>query len=545
MRITVVLLALLVLGCVNKQDTESLVPGEVGSAPNYWCTWYWQNYLILGGQEVTNPDAGTVYTNQAARDQLHEETVFGEQGMARVMLPRTRSDYYFLIDHGWQDKSISNNTFFTSILDTLDFPRYSQLEPRDRIRQMNTDIKALGWKGLGLWFRGNQSREEMKKLVEWSKYAEVQYWKIDGGDTEHFYASDLKEEIYPELILEHITGAGPVNLMWNIPGLKSYPSVYSRELLESEHLLEESGISREQAGRKVENSLEVLKNTDVFRTYDAAPLLASTTTMQRVHDLLIETAGKSEYKAILNIQDDCNIAAAMGLVVAVKRHPMNTPRIYKGKDFHLQIAGDRHVDKRLNEMDRLALWQRVAPPMPAGYGTYLHSEEFLIDSIFFEVQHTWYKVTHGKMVRQSAPAIMARNIALPEVKSSGMAPYVMASKYPNGAIAVATEGRVKPENSWVEPRADVSVKEATLNTPIGIFGYYQSLSLEFENDLPGNVSILAQDLLAESSIDITAKVQINKRSISIDGRLIHEIGTRENDQGDISVPGMIVKIIER
>ena len=540
--IIAVLLALILFGCMNNEETQNLVPDRVGSAPNYWCTWYWQNYLIQSGQDVTNPDAGSVYTNPAARDHLNEETVFGEQGMAKVMLPRTRSDYYFLIDHGWQDKHIAKNTFFTSILDTLDFPIYSQLEPRDRIKQMNIDIKALGWKGLGLWFRGNPTKEEMRKLVEWSKYAGIEYWKIDGGDIDHYYATIIKEEIYPELVLEHITGAGPLNLMWDVPGLDYYPSVYSNQLTVSQQLLAGIGTTLEKATRKVEKSLDVIKNTDVFRTYDAAPLLVSTTTMQRVHDLLVQTAGKPEYKAILNIQDDCNLAAAMGLLVAVKRHPMKTPRIYKGKDFHLQIAGNRHVDKRLNEMDRLALWQRVAPPMSAGYGTYLHSDENLIDSILFKENHTWYKITHGKMVRQSAPAIMARNIALPEVQSKGMAPYVMASRYPNGAIAIATEGRVTPENSWIEPKADVTMKEAATNTPIGVFGYYQSLSLEFEDELPQKVTILAQDLLSNSAIDITSKVQISKSSILIDGQLIEEIGTMENDEGDISVPGMIMKI---
>jgi hypothetical protein len=310
----------------------------------------------------------------------------------------------------------------------------------------------------------------------------------------------------------------------------------------SEQLLAGSGTTLDKATKKVEKSLEVIRNTDVFRTYDAAPLLVSTTTMQRVHDLLLQTAGNPEYKAILNIQDDCNIAAAMGLLAAVKRHPMSTPRLYKGKDFHLQIAGERHVDKRLNEMDRLARWQRVAPPMPAGYGTYHHSDEFLIDSILFEENHTWFKITHGKMVRQSAPAIMARNMDLPEVQSKGMTPYVMASRYANGAIAVATEGRVSPENSWIEPKAEVKVKGTTINTPIGIFGYYQSLSLEFESELPKYVTILAQDLLSNSAIDITSKVQISRSSIFIDGQLIKEIGTMENAEGDISVPGMIIKI---
>lgn len=540
--ITTILLASILFGCTTEKEIYGLVPTEVSTAPNYWCTWYWQNYLILKGEEVTNPDASAVYSNPAARDQLTEETTFGKDGMAKVILPRTRSDYYFVIDHGWQDKSIKKNTFFTSILDSLDFPRYAGLSPKDRIKQMNTDIKALGWKGLGLWFRGNPTEEEMRTMVEWSKYAGVEYWKIDGGDIEHFYASKIKEEIYPELFLEHITGAGALNPNWDTPNLNYYGSVYSKKNI-SQKLEAGAGATLDRTTKKIEQTLEVLKNTDVFRTYDAAPLLVSTTTMQRVHDILVQTAGNNEYKAFLNIQDDCNIAAALGLLVAVKRHPMNTPRMYKGSDFHLQIAGDRHVDKRLNEMDRLALWQRIAPPMPAGFGTYLHAEANLIDSIMFEVNHTWYKATHGKVVRQSAPAIMTRNIPLPEVKVNGMPPYVMASKFPNGAIAITTEGRVTPENSWIHPKADITLKEVALNKPIGIFGYYESLTLELTQNLPDEVKIYGQDLLSKEAIDITKKVKVAERKLVIDGDLIEEIGTMAGDTDDISVPGMVIKII--
>lgn len=512
---------------LGRKEAHNLVPEKAGPAPNYWCTWYWQNYLIKKGQEVRDPDAGTVYSNPAARDQLTEETTFGEEGMAVIMLPRTRSDYYFLIDHGWQDKSIEEQTFFTGILDTLDFPRYAGLEPRERLKQMNLDIQALGWRGLALWFRGNPGRAHMQMLVEWSRYAGIEYWKIDGGDTEHFYATQLKADIYPQLRLEHISGAGPVNPKWQEAGLDQYPSVYVND------------------EAKKQASLNIIKNTDVFRTYDAAPLLVSTTSMQRVHDLLELTAGKPEYRALLNIQDDCNVAAALGLVVAVKRHPMNTPRLYAGQDFHLQIAGDRHVDRRLNEMDRLARWQRIAPPMPAGYGDYRHSEDYLIDSIVFEVNHTWFRPTHGEMVRQSAPALMARNIALPEVFIGGISPYVMASKFPNGAIAIATEGRVRPEQSWIEPLADVSLEEVTANTPIGIFGYYKSLTLKLGGELPGKVSVLAQDLLSTSAMDITDRVKIKKKEIWIPGQLIEEIGTMENDEEDISAPGLVMKITLR
>jgi len=517
---------------IDLQENRFLVPRKVSSAPNYWCTWYWQNYLIRKGQKVTNPDAATVYTNKAAREQMNEENIFGKQGMAVVMLPKTRSDYYFVIDHGWQDKRIEKNPFFTLIMDTLDFPRYAHLEPKDRIKQMNKDIKALGWKGLGLWVRGNPPEEEIRKYVEWSKYAGVEYWKIDGGDTEYYYATKIKQKIYPKLNLEHITGTGPVNPQWDKSGLTFYPSVYST-----------TNAVSQKSKQKAEKSLEVIKNTDVFRTYDAAPLLVSTTTMQRIHDILIQTAGNSEYKAILNIQDDCNVAAALGLLVAVKRHPMKTPRMYKGKDFHLQISGNRHVDKRLNEMDRFVLWQRIAPPMPAGYGTYSASKEFLIDSIVFHENDTWYKSTHGKMVRQSAPAIMTRNIALPEVKCKGLAPYVLASKFPDGAVAIATEGRVQPDNSWIHPKADIILKEVELNKPIGIFGYYETLTLAFSDKLPDKVIVFGQDLLSKQSIDITSKVNIKNNKITLQGDLIEEIGTMSGDPGDISVPGMVIKII--
>lgn len=504
-----------------------LVPEKHPTSGNYWCTWYWQNYLILQGQPVINSDPATVYSNQAARDELTEESIFGVQGMANVMLPNTREDYYFLIDHGWQDKTIKEHTFFTFQMDTLDFPRYAHLKAEDRIRQMNIDIKALGWKGLGLWVRGNPAKKDIERYVRWSKYAGIEYWKIDGGDTKHFYTANIKQELYPELQLEYVTGAGPLTPMWAKSGLSVYPSGYDQEL----------------DPIKSKKALEIIEQADVFRTYDAAPLLVSTTTLQRIHDILALTAGDNRYKAMLNIQDDCNIAAALGLLVAVKRHPMSTPRMYNGRDYHLQIAGDRHVENRLNEMDRFALWQRIAPPMPAGYGSYLSSEKYLIDSITFQRNDTWLKAAHGKMVRQSAPSIMTRNIALPNVVIQGAAPYVLASKFPEGAVCIATEGRVRPDQSWFHPKAYITLSEIELEKSIGIFGHYNSLSLVFQQELPDNIIIYGQDLLSPAAIDITRDVSIDGNILTLPGELIEKIGTKENDPGDISVPGMVVKVM--
>ena len=138
---------------------------------------------------------------------------------------------------------------------------------------------------------------------------------------------------------------------------------------------------------------------------------------------------------------------------------------------------------------------------------------------------------------------MARNIALPEVKHKEIAPYVMASKFPNGAIAIASEGRVTPNKNWIHPKADVLLKEAEMNKPIGIFGHYKSLTIQFVQNLPQEISIYAQGLLSKEAINITKDVSIQDNSVKIPGNLIDKIGTMENETNDISVPGMVIKII--
>jgi hypothetical protein len=216
--------------------------------------------------------------------------------------------------------------------------------------------------------------------------------------------------------------------------------------------------------------------------------------------------------------------------------------MYEGRDLHFQIAGNRLVGERLNEMDRLALWQRIAPPMPSGYGIYTASNNFLVDKIVFRPGDTWFKPAIGKMVHQSAPAIMARNIDLPKVDIEGEPPYVMASKFPNGSIAIATEGRVRPAESWYHPRADIQLSVGTGGGLIGVFGHYNSLTLNFESSLSNAVTIWAQDLLSKKASDITKKVFIKKHSIIIPGELIDKIGSEAGTEGDISAPGLVMRI---
>jgi len=507
----------------------NLVPAVPSEEPNYWCTWYAQNYWIKRGQDLEQLEG---ITNQAAREELNEHALFNdEDGWAATYLKRGRADYIFLIDHGWQTKDESKRiaggpAFFSLVADEGDFPRYARLEPQERLKDFNAEIKRLGWNSLGIWTRGNIGMAEARTFVEWSKHAGIRYWKIDGGDTQKFNAFKAKQELYPELVLEYVTGAGGnLNPKWHLD-LESYPSVY------------ETGGSRQQV------MLECLQHSDTFRTYDASPLLMSATTLRRTHDILRQTQQQPKYRAILNVQDDCNIAVGLGVLVASKRHPNMGERTLRGKDLHHQLSGPRCMQKRINEVERFGRWARIAPAFPAGEGTYLSSDEELIDRCVFTEYDTWAARTYGKMVSQSAPAAMARNMPLPkvEVECGEPKPFVCVTTYPNGPTGIATEGRVSPENRWSEPRAKVVVQIKDASQPIGIVGRYRELILDFAGSIEHVETVWAQDLLADRAVDITSKVVISNNSLAIPGEVIDAVGTSAGDAGDLSVPGMVLRL---
>lgn len=508
--------------------TPNLVPTEPTTAANYWCTWYAQNYWQQRGGEITDFKA---INNPNAREELTYHHLYNKQdGWAATYLPRGRSDFFFLIDHGWQTQDKAERIpgateFFSLQIDQRDFPEYAHTDPGESLRLFNEDIKRLGWRGLGLWTRGTVTEEAARQMVVWSKRAGIEYWKIDGGGTQHFYSYQIKKAIFPELQLEYICGAnGPLNQHWDDPERIEYPSPFA------------PGYNRQKP------ALNILRNTDTFRTYDVAPILVSTSTMRRIHDLLDQSQNRPEYIAILNIQDDPQVAAGMGCLVSSKRHPNYMERTYQGEDFHHQIRGKRMVQKRINEVERFGRWQRIAPAFPAGEGLYFSSDHDLIDSYPHTKRDTWFAAVYGKTVYQSAPAIMARNMPLPTVEIEGEPPYVMASTYPNGPLAVAVEGRVNPKDQWYEPRAKITVPVKDARQPIGVFGHYDQLILRFAGSLDGVEKVWAQDLLAVESIDIMPIIQISSHTITIPGELIDRIGTSAGDEGDISVPGMVLRL---
>lgn len=510
------------------RGAPNLVPDQPAEAANYWCTWYAQNYWQQRPGEITD---FSQLNNPNAREEISDHHLFNAtDGWATNYLRRGREDFFFLIDHGWQTKEPTERTiegdadFFSLQIDPRDFPSIAHLPPAAGLRAFNERIKSLGWRGLGLWVRGNVTPEAARTFVEWSRDADIKYWKIDGGDTKAFYSYHAKQEIFPELQLEYINGTGPFNEHWDDPDRASYPSPFA------------------PGQAKQASMLQILKHTDIFRTYDVAPLLYSTITMQRVHDILQQTQNTPAYIGILNIQDDPQVAAGMGCLIASKRHPNFGERTMNGEDFHHQMRGKRMVQWRMNEVERFGRWQRIAPAFAAGVGTYQASNESLVDRYPHTERDTWFKSVYGSTVAQSAPAIMSRNMPLPLVNVTGEAPYVMASTYPNGPVCVATEGRVSPDNQWYEPRADVTIKVANPDQPIGVFGHYDSLTLEFDQPIDEVTHIWAQDLLADKAIDIRSHVHLTGNQITIPGQIIDQIGTAAADVGDISVPGLVIQI---
>jgi len=75
-----------------------------------------------------------------------------------------------------------------------------------------------------------------------------------------------------------------------------------------------------------------------------------------------------------------------------------------------------------------------------------------------------------------------------------------------------------------------------------VFGRYDTLTLKFAGSLDGIKHVWAQDLLADKATDILLKVKVSENSIIIPGALIDTIGTSAGDKGDISVPGLVLKL---
>jgi hypothetical protein len=91
------------------------------------------------------------------------------------------------------------------------------------------------------------------------------------------------------------------------------------------------------------------------------------------------------------------------------------------------------------------------------------------------------------------------------------------------------------------PSCDVTLSVADAPGPYGVFGYFDSLTLELDRPMHGK-RVLAQDLASNGAIDISSMVQIRGKNLYIPGNVIRQVGLHSATLGDISAPGLVIAI---
>jgi hypothetical protein len=487
---------------------DSLVPKQSSGKPNYWCTWAAQNYMY--GQDLPELDPKVLEGDSGsklAHSAMTETTLLGRTGWATDFFPKIREDVLFLLDDGWQ---VGGTATFE--LDTKKFPSFTG-SSAERLRKLDLAIKEAGWRGTALWCRNTPGGDADHRLESLSQSAGIKYWKVDIGDPT-FNLVRLRDETHIPLTLEHVHGEWPVNGDWRRNGrFGSQPWGSTR--------------------------MKILQHTDVYRTYDVTSILSLPTTLDRVAEMLKGAEGHSELHGLLNVEDEVYVAAALGCTMGILRHPLVGMR--PGQDADLFFNGPRRTKQRMDEVVRALRWQRIAPPFSPGFGSVTLSDEILTDSWTFEPDQTWQNEIVGATVRQGAPACLARNIGLPVVKAKGERPFVFATRFPNGAVAIAAQERTQVGNAWYMPSCEVTLSVADASGPYGVFGYFDSLTLASDKPLHGK-QVLAQDLAGDEAIDISSMVEAQGKNLYIPGDVLRRIGLHKATPGDISAPGLVIAV---
>lgn len=210
-----------------------------------------------------------------------------------------------------------------------------------------------------------------------------------------------------------------------------------------------------------------LRTAALLRTYDTIIPHAFATTLDRVDALLSYGTGIHS-PTMLCVEDCAYIAAGLGCSMGIMRSARWS-----------DCPGDALMQrrKRIREVVRAVRFQQLAPAWNMQTGSYESSPETLSEVWRYSPGETWYSPVFGKTVTQSAPAVMARNMPLPEVVGNGRRPYVQAALYPNGVAAVNFVPRLVPGSGFGTAEAEVTLKTGCRNRKIGVFGNFGRLRL--------------------------------------------------------------------
>jgi len=459
----------------------NLVPDTPSTAPDYYCTWNTQGFAC----SYTGPSP--------TADMMVESSLFGTGPNQNWLgfYPGIRADLTFLLDDAF-DFPIGgghNDPRRGSIeLDDARFPSYRGT-PAERLAKLSKDVKAKGWRDLGLWIC--KSRPNVDSLpidsetywverLAWCQAAGIGNWKVDWG-----------------------IGI-PSKPLWNFRLTPKYrgaaPDIW---------------IEHDGGG------------ADLYRTYDVQINISIPETLRRIALYLAKDDPKD--RRLINCEDEVYIGAGLGCSYGIMRHPLvgNMPN---GKPDRFLVPTFRDVKRRMDEVVRAVRWHRIAQPFPKG-------DAMTIDPV--ELNDHKSKPAPARIARGG---LALATVTMPD--GSKEPPYVLCARHPDGEIAISAITRNLNDggrNKLVIPLADVTLDVGALDRPVGIFGQYASLTLKSASALKGR-RILAQDLAGTTPVDITAEVKIDGGNLTIPGPVIQRVGLMAAQPGDLSDPGLVLVV---
>lgn len=494
---------------------------------NYWCTWETQNYTIDPARQMKTLGFVGDQGAQGARDNIDEEVIFGKDGKGgwiEALPPETRAQLYFLIDDGWDvgyghapGKDIE--VFGSLEVATNRFPSFTGT-PAERLRKFNAAVVRRGWKGLGLWCATQQTGEKWKdrekpfddaasrrlwrEKLGWVRAAGIGYlkfdWGVRGGDVAfRRMLSELAKEIIPDVVVEQCTGAWPIN--------------------EPERMIGNPAYDENRAKAK-----ELMGFADVFRFYDLLNPFTTATGVERAA-FYLGVQAEAGGTCVLSTEDEIYLGASLGCAWGAMRSPFAPDARYPV----------RPVNRKMNEVVRATAWQHLVAPFASKEPPRISSET-LSDTWFFKKGEGWYEKAQGHTTVQKAPAVIARGMALPTVRSAeadGLVPFVTACRAADGSVSLGAIPRVDEKRGWLRPKAHLAIAERP--TRLAVFGVVASVT--FPSAAP---RLYARDLAGEAFEEITAACTHENGRWMVPGEVLNRIGTAKNGAGDLSDPGTLI-----
>lgn len=482
----------------------NLLKDEYTPNGNYLCTWTMQEkaaeILGLEGESCSE-----------LRDALDEKTLFENDRFYHIIPYKYRSSLIFLLDDGWDVQYGTKNScaedkiaFGSLIPDKEKFKSFGS-DGEERLKNLCRKVGELGYAGLGLWISpqmtGERDAEDLETAREyWTEKAKmchragVRYWKVDWGK-----CSRIKE--YREMMTKCVKE--------NAPGLLIE---HAFELLPYE--------DEKEYKEKAKTIRKILKYSDYFRTYDVEEPFKNSETIFRVNEILKGFDPKTIDDCVggyLNVESQVEIAQVLGFNVGIMEY-------------------SREVLIYLR-------WQSLYPAYSLKEGNYLSSDECVEDVYMFEKDPSWWLKCKGKTHKHSIPCAISRGCRLPNVRTDGIKPIVIAGKNPEtGVYAVGTLGRVIDPNRDVKTLADVEmfVDEKQMN--IGVFGFYKSLKLTLPDTMQWDRrTVWIQSITQDNAVNISDKVSVKKNEMLFDGNMLRNIWN-ENIEDLNTNPSFVIYI---